>query len=1023
MLIFKNKKILYFFYGLLFLVGFVATMAAGQSNQDTRSSAATINPTAIPPVPLISPALKSITGPDAVTGILNIQIADDFKNKKSVVFYSVKTSDGKNIKLNFSGTINAKSGSTVKALGRKIDSTTLEMGLISPANLQILLTAAKYIGSAPSTGNQKVAIIMSNFSDTNETYPSTAATANYFNGEVKNYFLENSFNNLTLTAYPIINKANPYGWYKLPIARVCDFETKIQEAAKAADADIYYPDYGSLIFIFPTNNGACPLFGSDMAVTLNYQSPDGNISKPAVLLQSAYAAAWYVFAHELGHTMGAGDANAWECGSQSVGDQNTCRIRAKQNAFDIMGNQYFYKPQFSPFFKNLFGWMLSSNSYKVTGSDIFTIYPSENKTAGIQLLEIPIPLSDKSYYIENREKVLSDSLLPDDATSGALIIFSNSSNHYDLNYITTNLIDTSPHINLTDNDSDNDFRVSALPVGSTYIDPTNGISIKALNNSGSALNVEVKLPTSVSLLSPLENFTYHANDPAMHFAWWPISTSSNYQLETNFFHYLNSPSYFPGYYRCGSLCGTDIKCDKCFYPLTSEDYAWPGCSDSTLAWRVNYKDNLGQVVKGPIWRNINCLPQITSAPTPIPVATGTAANISVQIGKSSPVMISPIPDNSAVAVPFSKDDGPVIVKSTNNTPIVVGIRERWNLNGVAKSTFQMLALPSSQVSTRYYFPAYNNVTLSEQLRIGNVDTVPTTVTVKIAGVIRGTYNLNANESTRQTYALDSGPVEVYSSGAKIIAAIRDAWLVNGQVTSFTELMGLPQSLLSDTYYFPAYNNVTLSGQLRIANADSVSTNVTVNIAGVDRGTYTLVPNQSIRPTFALDAGPVIVRSSNGAKIIAALRDAWLVNGQAVSFSQIMGLPKEQAADTYYFPWYENTNTVAGQLRIGNIGSAQTDVTVTIAGTEMGRYILKPNESVRPTYSNLNKEGPIEIKSSTGAKIIAAIRDVQISSSGTATSFTQTMGLPGPQLSTAYVLPAYNNVTLETELRIANPSGN
>jgi hypothetical protein len=66
------------------------------------------------------------------------------------------------------------------------------------------------------------------------------------------------------------------------------------------------------------------------------------------------------------------------------------------------------------------------------------------------------------------------------------------------------------------------------------------------------------------------------------------------------------------------------------------------------------------------------------------------------------------------------------------------------------------------------------------------------------------------------YPLDSGPVVITSSnGAKIIAALRDAYLAGGgQVVSFVQLMGLPQTALSDTYYFPAYNNVTLSGQLR-----------------------------------------------------------------------------------------------------------------------------------------------------------------------------------------------------------------
>ena len=44
-----------------------------------------------------------------------------------------------------------------------------------------------------------------------------------------------------------------------------------------------------------------------------------------------------------------------------------------------------------------------------------------------------------------------------------------------------------------------------------------------------------------------------------------------------------------------------------------------------------------------------------------------------------------------------------------------------------------MGLPLEQLSDTYVFPGYNNVTLNEQLRISNVDTVETTVTVKIGG--------------------------------------------------------------------------------------------------------------------------------------------------------------------------------------------------------------------------------------------------------------------------------------------------
>ena len=397
-------------------------------------------------------------------------------------------------------------------------------------------------------------------------------------------------------------------------------------------------------------------------------------------------------------------------------------------------------------------------------------------------------------------------------------------------------------------------------------------------------------------------------------------------------------------------------------------------------------------------------------------ACASCADVNVSIGGTA-VGAYTVPVSGSARDTYPVDSGPVKVNSTNAVNIIAALRDAWLVNGQVRSFAQLMGLPKEQLSDTYYFPAYNNLTLSGQLRIANVDTTATDVTVTIAGVNRGTYHLNPNESVRPTYALDAGPVEVKSSGGtKIIAALRDAWLVNGQVASFVQLMGLPKESLSDTYYFPAYNNVTLSGQLRIANVDTVATDVTVTVAGVVQNTYHLNPNESVRPVYSLDAGPVMVQSAGGTKIIAALRDAWLENGQVQSFAELMGLPKEKLSDTYLFPAYNNV-TLSGQLRIANVDTVATDVTVTIAGVQRGTYHLNPNESVRPVY-NLDA-GPVVVKSAGGTKIIAALRDAWLMN-GQVTSFVQLMGLPKELLSTTYYFPAYNNLTLSDQLRFAVP---
>ena len=364
--------------------------------------------------------------------------------------------------------------------------------------------------------------------------------------------------------------------------------------------------------------------------------------------------------------------------------------------------------------------------------------------------------------------------------------------------------------------------------------------------------------------------------------------------------------------------------------------------------------------------------------------------------------------------------GPVKVTSTNGIPIIAAVRDAWATNGTTTSFAQLMGLPAEQLSDTYVFPAYNNVTLDEQLRIGNVDSVSSTVKVTIGGVLRGTYTLAANKAVRVNYAgLDSGPVVVQgTSGVHIIAAVRDAWKVNGSGFSSAQLMGLPAGQLSDTYVFPAYNNVTLNEQLRIGNVDSVPSTVMVTIGGVVRGTYTLAANGAVRVNYAgLDSGPVIVQGTSGVHIIAAMRDAWSANGVTTSFSQLMGLPAGQLSDTYELPAYNNV-TLNEQLRIGNVDSVPSTVKVTIGGVLRGTYTLPANGSVRVNYSGLDT-GPVVVQGTSGVHIIVAMRDAW-SANGMTTSFIQLMGLPASQLSNTYLFPAYDNVTLNEQLRYGVP---
>jgi hypothetical protein len=158
--------------------------------------------------------------------------------------------------------------------------------------------------------------------------------------------------------------------------------------------------------------------------------------------------------------------------------------------------------------------------------------------------------------------------------------------------------------------------------------------------------------------------------------------------------------------------------------------------------------------------------------------------------------------------------GPVKIES--NVDIVAAERVIYKVNGVDTSFSETMALPNSQLDNIYWLPWYNNVNLETQLRFANVSGSPATVHVYIGNTeMPGSpFTLAVGASTRKSFAgIDKGPVKI-ESNVDIVAAERVIYKVNGINTSFSELMGLPDTQLDPRYWLPWYNNMDLDTQLR-----------------------------------------------------------------------------------------------------------------------------------------------------------------------------------------------------------------
>jgi hypothetical protein len=212
-------------------------------------------------------------------------------------------------------------------------------------------------------------------------------------------------------------------------------------------------------------------------------------------------------------------------------------------------------------------------------------------------------------------------------------------------------------------------------------------------------------------------------------------------------------------------------------------------------------------------------------------------------------------------------------------------------------------------------------------------------------------------------------------------------------------------------------NQTTQGYTPSLDTSAGCADVSVGIGGTLQGRFGLPGGASTRASFtAVNNGPVQIESTNAVQIMGAERLIYKVKGVNTSFTEMMALPDKQLDNMYWLPWYNNVD-LDTQLRIANVSGSQATITVTIGGVPRPSFNLAAGGSTRVSYAGVNS-GPVKIVSTQN--IVAAER-VIYKINNIYTSFSEMMALPAGQLSTTYWLPWYNNVDLDTQLRIANVS--
>ena len=351
---------------------------------------------------------------------------------------------------------------------------------------------------------------------------------------------------------------------------------------------------------------------------------------------------------------------------------------------------------------------------------------------------------------------------------------------------------------------------------------------------------------------------------------------------------------------------------------------------------------------------------------------------------------------------FGVNNGPVEIVSTDDNSILSS--QRVIYGGVSYS--EMIGLPFEQLSKEYLFPYYNNVAMQSQLRVSNLGDVPTTITVYLGTQEIDSFPLAAGAADRKSYPnTNSGPLRVVSTDTDILTTNR---VLYGS-KSYSELMGLPVEALSQEYWYPVYDNVSVNSQLRVSNVGAGQAHITVYLGTQQIDEYDLQTGEASRRTYPHNGGPLRV-VSDPEPILSTIRLLYQNN----SYAEITGLPVEQLSKESLYPVYDNVS-LGSQLRVANVGANPTTITVNLKGVQIDSFELAAGSEVRKSYPKNN--GPLQVTSSI-EPIVTSIRHLY--TTATFASFYELMGLPNTELSTQYFFPWYNNTAMNSELRFAVP---
>lgn len=369
--------------------------------------------------------------------------------------------------------------------------------------------------AAQLTGSQPWIAVLCKFSDV----PSEPHPANWYSSffsntypAMDNYWRALSYNNIDISGSGVVTKwynlPNPRSFYIPPSTGDANLSALANDCAAAADADVYYPDYVGIHFMFNETLDCCAWGGS------RFMFLDGIAKSYRTTWLPPWSQRHSTLAHEMGHGFGwphsTGPADSppaglsiyvsdWDVMSSSNG---TCAVSDSKMGCLAPGTITYHL--------DLNDWIPDNQITTVdTGeTTTVTLEATANATTANQLM-IKIPINDSTiqfYTVEVRDQSGYDQNVP-----GQAVII------HDVDKTRTGNGGDAYIVDAEDgNNNVNDAGAMWLP-GETFYDSENNIRIEVVSQVGDVFTVNIENnPNAVPkpiLVSP-ENAVYLTNASA-----------------------------------------------------------------------------------------------------------------------------------------------------------------------------------------------------------------------------------------------------------------------------------------------------------------------------------------------------------------------------------------------------------------------------------------------------------------------------------------------------------------------------